>query len=397
MANARKNKRRGKGEGGIHRRKSDGRYMAYISWREAGKHRMEVKYSWTEAEAVENLQCLREQKNQLVGNSRRAKGDSKMTVAAYLADWLESIKLASKRATWDKYESTTRCHLIPRLAMVRLDRFTSDDVQQLYADMLKAGVSPWNQFHAATILHTAIEAAVPRLIGANPCNRVPRPRQPQTEMEIWDLDQVVRFLEAAQEDRFYALYVLALTTSMRQGEMLGLLWPDIDWNQSCLHVQRALHLSRGCLWVEEPKTRKSRRRIELAQVTMEALAGHRKRMLAEGHGSNDHPVFCNRVGKWMHASNLTTRSNYGKIVVQAGLPHIRFHDLRHTAISLLFAAGENTKVISERAGHSRIEITQNTYTHLLPTMQQAAAKRIDTMFAGLSVYKDGLQSEAKTS
>jgi integrase len=208
-------------------------------------------------------------------------------------------------------------------------------------------------------------------------------------MRVWDADQAARFLQAARPDRLYALYLLAIDAGLRQGELFGLAWSDTDFATGSLFIQRALEEVKGKLRLKDLKTKKSRRRVTLSTVALEALNEHRKQMLAEGH--IDGPVFCDTQGGYLRKSNVVRRS-FNQIIKQANdaeaeaaakarrapvlLPRIRFQDLRHTSATLLLLANENLKVVSERLGHASVKITGDTYAHVTPTMQQAAAEKM---------------------
>jgi len=207
-------------------------------------------------------------------------------------------------------------------------------------------------------------------------------------MQVYDLDQVARFLDAARTDRLFALYVLALDSGMRQGELFALHWTDFDFASGSVLVQRSLEEINGHHRLKETKSAKGRRRIPLSRFTLDALNEHRKRMLADGYMSG--PVFCNTDGGFLHKANVLRRS-FWPIITNANkeakqqntepalLPEIRFHDLRHTCATLLLLAGENPKVVSERLGHASIELTLNCYSHVLPTMQQGAAAKMNAI------------------
>jgi integrase len=185
------------------------------------------------------------------------------------------------------------------------------------------------------------------------------------------------------------MYVVAVDTGLRQGELFGLHWPDVDFASGSIFVQRSLEEVKGQLRVKDCKTKKSRRRVTLSTVALDALSEHRKRMLAEGH--IDAAVFCDTDGGYLRKSNVVRRS-FHKIVKRANelertaavkakreptlLPRIRFQDLRHTSATLLLLANENLKVVSERLGHASVKITGGTYAHVTPTMQQAAADKM---------------------
>jgi integrase len=189
-------------------------------------------------------------------------------------------------------------------------------------------------------------------------------------------DQVIRLLAAAKDDRLEALYVLAVTTGLRQGELLGLQWEDVDFPGAALHVRHTLHELNGRLWIGEPKTKRACRQVDLPAIAVVALRGHRERMLIEDR--SDGLVFCDTQGGPLRKSNLLRRS-FLPLLKRAGLPAIRFHDLRHTAATLLLAQGVHPKIVQERLGHSNIALTLDTYSHVLPGMGREAASKLDAL------------------
>ncbi len=195
-------------------------------------------------------------------------------------------------------------------------------------------------------------------------------------MTIWNNAETGAFLKAAKAHRLYALYAVAVGTGMRQGELFGLQWADIDFEGCSLSVNRSLEEIKGKLRLKEPKTGKGRR-IDLPAFVVAALNEHRAVMLSEGNITG--PVFCDHAGGFLRKSNVCRRS-FAPIVKAAGVPVIRFHDMRHTHASALLMAGENVKVVSERLGHARIQVTLDTYAHVMPTMQKGAADKVQALF-----------------
>jgi integrase len=230
-------------------------------------------------------------------------------------------------------------------------------------------------------------------------------------MQVNDASQVTRFLGAAKEDRLYALYVLALDSGMRQGELVALQWADVDFTAGSVVVQRSLEEINGKLRLKDTKSAKGRRRIELSRFAQDALHEHRKAMLAEGKDVRTGPVFCAPEGGWLRKGNFLRRSFWPCIesanqktraaAVEAGtqppddLPVIRFHDLRHTCATLLLLADVNVKVVSERLGHASIQLTLDTYSH---EMQKAAVAKMDGTFGSRAANTwDWLQNGYKPS
>jgi integrase len=247
------------------------------------------------------------------------------------------------------------------------------DVVNFYPALGRNGVSPALQRKVGTTLTIALNKAVDlELIPSNPATKVRKPKATKPDMQVLDPDQVARFCAAAAGDRLEALYVAALDTGARPGELFALLWSDVDFDRGFVSVTKSLEDINGVLRVKEVKTKKSRRRIDLSQTTLAALAEHRKRMLAAGHYAPDRPIFCDRDGGHLRISNVH-RGSFKPMLTRAGLPGIRLYDLRHTCATLLLLADTPAKVVSERLGHSSITLTLDTYSHVLPTMQRRAA------------------------
>jgi integrase len=188
-------------------------------------------------------------------------------------------------------------------------------------------------------------------------------------------------LDAASGDRLEGLYVLAVHTGLRQGELLGLKWDDIDLEAGALQVRRALTTARGGPRLAAPKTKGSRRRVSLTGAAAEALKGHLERQLEEidQAGSlwqENGLVFVSETGAPLDRRDLTSR-RFKPLLKRAGLPQIRFHDLRHTCATLLLTKNVNPKIVSEMLGHASIAITLDTYSHVLPNMQESAAKAME--------------------
>lgn len=211
----------------------------------------------------------------------------------------------------------------------------------------------------------------------NPCDAVQPPRVPRVERDVLRADQVAKLFAAAKGDRLEALYVLAVTSGMRLGEMFGLQWPCVDLEQGLVQVRKTLIEMSGKVYLSEPKTAKSRRSIWLPDLATAVLRSHRARMVAEGLA--DVPwVFCDRRGEPLRRGPFHF-NEYKPLLAKAGLPKMRFHDLRHTSATLLLCAEVHPKVVHERLGHSQIGVTMDTYSHVLPSMQREAAAKLDEL------------------
>jgi len=370
-------KKRGHGEGSIYLR-PDGRWSATITvgYSETGKRLRKTVYGPTKKAVTEELTRLQGQK--LDG---MLKAVSKLSVAEFMQKWLDtSASLRVRRTTLNGYRQNVRLHIVPTIGAIKLDKLGPEHVLGIYAKMQAAGKSPRLQQLVHTILRRALSVAMKwGLLSRNVCDMVDRPAATRHEANFLDAADAGKFLRAAKGDRLEALYVLAITAGLRQGELLGLEWPDIDFAGNTLTVRRSLNSLKDEFWTEEPKTDRSRRRVALPAMAMEALHDHRRRMLAEGR-AGDARVFSMEDGSPIKRDWILKRS-FRPLLKAAKLPEIRFHDLRHTSASLLFAQNVNPKIVQERLGHSSITMTMDIYSHAIPSMQADAAGKFDEMFS----------------
>ncbi len=306
----------------------------------------------------------------------------KLTVRDFLSRWLDATAPTLKPSTVRRYRDLIRLHVTPVLGNERLAKLAPADVQRLYADRLAAGLSPTSVRHVHGVLHRALGQAVRwGMVVRNVADAVDPPRRSTPEAKTWDAGQVRAFLAATVGDDLEPLWRLALLAGLRRGELLGLLWRDVDLDRSSLAVRRTL--SRGAasrLEPGEPKTAAGRRQVALPASAVDALRRHRlrqvERRLAAGPAWEDHEfVFATEAGRAIHPNTLASR--FRKLTAAAGVPPIRFHDLRHTCATLLLTEGVHPKVVQERLGHADIGMTMNLYSHVTAGMQRDAADRLD--------------------
>lgn len=370
-------KRRGNGEGSIYQRK-DGRWVATLSLPAGrrksiyGKTRQDVARKLPAAQKAVQDGLPLPSENQRFGS--------------FLTSWLESVKPSLRPETWRRYESQIRRHAVPELGKVRLARLTPQHLQKLYASRLEAGLHPSSVVHLHAVIHRALEQAVRYgLVARNVASLVDRPRIPRRDMATLSTDQAKKLLRAVRGDRFEALYVLALTTGMRRGELLALRWDHIDLDRGALQVRGTLQRTREGLLIGQPKTDSSRRQVALTRTAVAALRRHRSRQRKErvrlgSEWRDSSLVFATKLGGLIEPGNLLRRS-YWPLLERAGLPRARFHDLRHSAATLMLGEGVHPKVVSEMLGHSKVAITLDVYSHVVPTMQQQAVKALDDILA----------------
>ncbi|HEU5230212.1 MAG TPA: tyrosine-type recombinase/integrase [Ktedonobacteraceae bacterium] len=367
--------RRGNGEGSIYRR-SDGRWTASITLEGEGRKRKSF-YGKTRKEVQEQLKiALREQQQGML------MATPQQTLKQFLTQWLEDHKAAIRIRTHERYEELVRLHIVPVLGHHPLQKLTPQHVQAFYTKKLKGGLSPStvNGLHA--MLHKALDDAVRySLIARNVCDAVSPQRRAHYEIQPFSMEQAQQFLAIAKGHALEALFVLAITTGMRRGEILALKWQDINFSQNTLQVRRIFTRRPGNRYIEsEPKTEKSRRNILLAPIVVTLLKQHRTRQLeaklkAGSQWQDRGLVFCTSLGTPLNPEKMVAR--FKTLLKKGGLPPIRFHDLRHSAATILLSLGVHPKVVQELLGHNQISMTMDIYSHVLPGMQRDAITKLN--------------------
>lgn len=311
---------------------------------------------------------------------------SKQSLAEYMTWWLADVVKPSKPAsTYRIYEQLTRLYIVPVLGNVKLAKLEPAYVQKLHAEMQAKGLSRNTVQRAHRVLHNALNRAVEwGYIPRNVATVVHPPTPEKGDMRVLDVRQSERLFEAARGTRWEALITLAIATSLRESELLGLKWADLDLERGKLTVQRKLSsLTRQ---LEDPKTPGTRRSMRLPTYATRALLAHRAsqneaRLIKGGDYQDNGLVFATYDGKPLIARNVTRE--FKKLLERAGLPDVRFYDLRHTAATLMLLQGIPARVVQERLGHSQISLTLGTYSHVLPSMDDDAAARMDALFGGM--------------
>jgi integrase len=280
-------------------------------------------------------------------------------------------------STLERHEGIIRTHLRPALGSIRLKNLTTAHVRGLIREKLDTGLAPATVRKIHSTLHKALGVAVSDGLVPRNAAAVKAPRPAPEEMRPLSEQQARVFLEAAAGSDFEALYVLAITTGLRRGELLGLRWEDADLERSTLRVGRALVRERGTHKVGETKTKRDRRQDDLTPRTVKALRAHRKRQLEEkiklaGLYEDRGLIFTTRTGAPVKPENLIKR-DFKPLLTRTGLPEIRFHDLRHTCATLLLGRGVHPKLVQELLGHATIAMTLDTYSHYLPSMGDQAS------------------------
>jgi len=314
----------------------------------------------------------------------------KLTVEQWLADWLTAKENGPKPMrprTLEHYRLIVRKHIAPAIGQKHLAKLTPSDVERMLGAQLKAGLSPRTVHHVRSVLRNALQRAVrdgkaSRNVAA--LAEPPSVPEPDREAVVAFSERVGEFLAAVQRDRLEGMYVLTLALGLRIGEVTGLRWSDVDLDAGTLRVTHSLQ------WIRpvgqraaqpqllDPKTKESKRELELAEPTVEALRQHRARWrdekLALGPRSlNDFDlVFTGPAGEPLNPRTISEQLR--AILSKAGLPRIRFHDLRHANASLLLSAHVPTEMLSKVLGHSNATTTRNIYAHVLKPLREEAKR-----------------------
>jgi integrase len=313
-----------------------------------------------------------------------------LTLEKFIELWLSGKELSRRPRTVFQYRKIATTHILPFMGSMKLKDIVPGHIKQLYAIKREEGTGARTLQIIHAVLHCALKQAVREgLLGRNPVDAIERPKVEQAEFNVFNEKQARQFLMAAAGSTFEAVYYLALTTGMRQGELLGLKWADVDWEKSTLHVQRQLQQVEGKGYaLVPPKTKAGKRQIKLGQVMLEQLMAHRKRQelaktFAGIRWQENDLIFPTTIGTPLDHKRVTTE--FKGLLQKAGLPDMRFHDLRHTSISLLLENGIPLNTVQKRAGHSKASVTADIYGHAMAGSQNQAAEDIETLVVPFEV------------
>jgi len=355
-----------------------------------GKRKQETATFKTKREAEKALALM------LVEIDRGGVPDaSKTTIGKYFTDWLASYAKPNTRpTTYKSYEIYTNTHLIPALGSILLTKLQPTHLSALYTRKLngerkdgkEGGLSPRTVRYLHSIVREALQHAFRLgMVLRNVADMVQPPRAVRPPVKVWNAEEASRFLNVAEGAAYSPLWRVLIATGMRRGEALGLRWSDLDWQRSVLQVRQTLIDVQGQLSFGEPKTKSGRRTIALDPITLAVLKEHRLRQVERRLQLGDlwhnlDLVFTAENGNWLHPRNVAR--TYAALVAKVDVPYIPLHGLRHTSATLLLQKNIHPKIVSERLGHASIGITLDTYSHVLPTMQQEAADAIAAALTG---------------
>jgi integrase len=375
-----KPKHAGRGEGSVYQRKNDGRWVASFIVEETGKR--QYLYREKRSEAVEALrEALQAQKQGTLTTGPKQK------LKDYLVRWFEEVQKPNLRdSSIERYENCLHIHILPALGHIELQKLTAQQIQSFYNTKRKAGYAPESIITLHKVIHKALDNAVRwRLIPRNASDDVTLPKHgAEGESQSLTVQQARHLLTVAKGHELEAMIVLLLDTGMRHGEITALRWEDINFEKGTVSIHRTVsHLRKG-ISEGEPKTVTSEREITLSPSVLAALQEHRirQREMQQRAGEKWQRldlVFSNDKGGYVW--KLTNTNKFHRLLEKAGLPQIRIHDLRYTAITLMMEMGINQKAIQHRVGHAHLEQTWK-YTHVSDAMQEEIATRLDSLLWG---------------
>ena len=371
--------KRGNNEGSIFKRK-DGRWCAQVSL----NGRRITKYGKTQKECRDWVNATLDK----IDHGLTFDG-AQVSLQQYMESWLSGKVLARRPSTVRNYRRYMNLYILPALGRMRLQAILPAHIRQLYMRMQMEcrGARTIQLVHVT--LHCAFAQAVKEgLIGYNPLEAVERPKVETKRYDIFTEEQARTFIAAAKGHPHEALFFLALTTGMRKGEILGLMWTDVDWEKSILRVDRQLQpVSYEGDALVPTKTKSGRRHIMIGKVAIALLKEHRERQEMQNavagirwqeHGM----IFTTGIGTYIDQTKVSRA--FKRILREAGLPDIRFHDLRHTSISILLDNGTPINTVQSRAGHSKASVTTDIYGHAMARSQEAAARMIEEIVTPLT-------------
>ena len=343
--------RRGRGDGSVYQRK-DGSWVAQFQ----GKYR----YAQTEDAAKQKLY-------KMLTNTEESKPKT-ITVSKHLDEYIQHTSINLKPRTVKRYREAIEVHLKPALGKVALHQLDALKIEEMYARKLQQGVSPSTIQLINAVLSSAVKRAVRlKLVQHNPCKDVETPRIERAEVVPFTPEEVSALLTAASNDRLRCMWILSLTTGMRQGELVGLKAGNVNLRDGTLRVSRTVYNGQ----VGTPKSKRSKRTIKLPRLALDALTLH----IEQGDYSDDDWLFPSNSGRAMWASSFVEH-HWRPLTIRAGVKYKNFHTCRHYVASTLLSKGLPITAVARYLGHDEITLLR-TYSHIIGDMQEMVANTMD--------------------
>ena len=317
------------------------------------------------------------------------KAPCKMTVAQWLDIWVAEYLNSVKPLTKHNYNKQVQKHLKPALGAARLETLDTHTIQRFYNSLIASGLSPKTVKNVHGILHCALQQAIAcDYIYRNPADACKLPKVTKPEIKPLEPEEIARLLKEAEQDDYCNLFIVAMFTGMRQGELLGLAWECVDFKSGIITVKQQLQCKDGNYFLETPKSGKNRT-ILPAPIVMDALRNQLERQRKEQEQAGEmwdnqfNLVFTDALGKYL--VRRTVVKHFKKISQRAGISDdARFHDLRHSfAVSSLYA-GDDIKTVQANLGHATAQFTLDVYGHVTQKMRQESANRMQKFYEQLS-------------
>ena len=391
--------------------------LSYVDEKTGKRYRPKV-YADSEASCRAKMKL----KEREIADGFRPDKGGRYTVEQWLNKWFEGFQKNQIRVKTQVRQELAIKQITDRIGNIKLNKLTTEDVQDLYTELLTrgrkqanskdengkikvlipAGLSPASVRHCHCVLHKALKkAAALQYVKTNVTDAVELPKRSKVERQAMTLEQVTKFLLVAKKHRLYACFLLALATGLRRGELLALSWEDIDLGKRFLRVRRSLleAASKG-VFIDDVKSKSSRRTVSFPPDVADELKRHKERQAAEEVAAKekaaehakkfnvkvdpaDYYVDSGMIFRQENGERLDPRAfgrTYELLLSEAGLPHFQFHSLRHTYATLMLQKGVHLKVVQEALGHSTIQQTADTYSHVMPGMMEQAAMCLQGLF-----------------
>jgi integrase len=369
-------KRAPRGRGTVYQRK-DGLWVGEVSaGSQGGKRRRYRVHGKTPADVDRKMAAVR---------TRMLRGELASawdvgTVSELLNRWLAAAAQRVRATTTSDYATTVETHLRPAIGDVPLSSLTAKRIERLYADMRTANTGARTIQKAHVVLGAALRYAVKHeLLGVSPLAKIDAPRYKRGAMRPYDAEEARTFLAAVKGHKYEPVFLLAIYGGLRQGEILGLQRSDVDLANGCVNVQRTLQSLAGDRGLVETKSAAGRRRVDLPAIVMNALRAQLKTLAAAGNDSTY--LFPGRDWKGLDRRAFSRWQFETIFEAHPKLRKVTFHSLRHACASIMLAAGDNPKVVQEKLGHSRISVTLDLYSHVIPSLQRDSADRMGELLA----------------
>lgn len=370
--------------------------LTYSVWkvkkgRDEGKFKAQVFYGYDENGKPLKKQFQAQKRNEAVNKAKefiesiksgkRTVKESGISFGKWILDWMELYKKppALKKSTWHNYMQWIKAHVIPTIGDIPLAELTTDDIQQVYRNMLDKGLATASVQKVRNIINGSLKKALETgMLKSNPNQATETPKVKNKKACPLMDDEFDRFIDAiyAEEPRWTAVFLTLIGTGIRIGELLALEWRDIDFDERTIDINKGMSRIGSRFEILDPKTYKANRNIPMPQSVADALWELRNLRKTIKIDKSD-IVFVTKNNT--HTGYTTVRKKFNQLREKVGIPHATIHDLRHTFATRLLEQGESLKVVQELLGHADIRTTGNIYSHVSAKVKRDAVDKLDTL------------------